>query len=112
MRATAVTDIGKTRAVNQDYVYTSVDSIGCLPNLFIVADGMGGHKAGDTASRFTVETVKRLISESDQTDAISVILYLISGFLPITPSPEHGRSAITTSAFSFMDSSITSASFT
>ena len=49
MRATAVTDIGKTRAVNQDYVYTSVDSIGCLPNLFIVADGMGGHKAGDTA---------------------------------------------------------------
>ena len=73
MRATAVTDIGKTRAVNQDYVYTSVDSIGCLPNLFIVADGMGGHKAGDTASRFTVETVKRIISESDQTDAISVI---------------------------------------
>ncbi len=73
MRATAVTDIGKTRAVNQDYVYTSVDSVGCLPNLFIVADGMGGHKAGDTASRFTVETVKRLISESEQTDAISVI---------------------------------------
>lgn len=66
MRATAVTDIGKTRAVNQDYVYTSVDRVGCLPNLFIVADGMGGHKAGDTASRFTVETVKRLISESDQ----------------------------------------------
>lgn len=73
MRATAVTDIGKTRAVNQDYVYTSVDSVGCLPNLFIVADGMGGHKAGDTASRFTVETVKKLISESEQTDAISVI---------------------------------------
>lgn len=73
MRATAVTDIGKTRAVNQDYVYISVDSVGCLPNLFIVADGMGGHKAGDTASRFTVETVKRLISESEQTDAISVI---------------------------------------
>ena len=40
MRATAVTDIGKTRAVNQDYVYTSVDRVGCLPNLFIVADGM------------------------------------------------------------------------
>ena len=46
MRATAVTDIGKTRAVNQDYVYTSVDRVGCLPNLFIVADGMGGHKPG------------------------------------------------------------------
>ena len=62
MKATAITDIGKTRAVNQDYIYTSVDRVGCLPNLFIVADGMGGHKAGDTASRFTVETIKTLIS--------------------------------------------------
>ena len=51
MKATAITDIGKTRAVNQDYIYTSVDRVGCLPNLFIVADGMGGHKAGDYALR-------------------------------------------------------------
>lgn len=64
MKATAITDIGKTRAVNQDYIYTSVDRVGCLPNLFIVADGMGGHKAGDIASRFTVETIKTLIEQS------------------------------------------------
>lgn len=73
MRATAITDIGKTRAVNQDYIYASVEGIGCLPNLFIVADGMGGHKAGDTASRYTVETLKALIAESEETDALSVI---------------------------------------
>ena len=73
MKATAITDIGKTRAVNQDYIYTSVDRVGCLPNLFIVADGMGGHKAGDTASRFTVETIKTLIEQSQGKDAISII---------------------------------------
>ena len=34
---------------------------------------MGGHKAGDTASRFTVETIKTLIEQSQEKDAISVI---------------------------------------
>ena len=57
MNAFATTDVGIERNVNQDYVYAKLDDIGCLPNLFIVADGMGGHKAGDTASRYTVETL-------------------------------------------------------
>ena len=84
MKATAITDIGKTRAVNQDYIYTSVDRVGCLPNLFIVADGMGGHKAGDTASRFTVETIKTLIEQSQGKDAISIIndsVKMVNGLL-------------------------------
>ena len=41
------TDIGRKRKVNQDYVYASAQPVGVLPNLFIVADGMGGHNAGD-----------------------------------------------------------------
>lgn len=53
----SLTDIGKKRKVNQDYVYTSEQPIGNLPNLFIVADGMGGHNAGDYASKVTVETI-------------------------------------------------------
>lgn len=37
-----MTDVGKIRQVNQDYIFTSENPVGKLPNLFIVADGMGG----------------------------------------------------------------------
>ena len=43
--------------MNQDYVYTSEAPVGNLPNLCILADGMGGHNAGDFASRYAVETI-------------------------------------------------------
>lgn len=71
MKAVAMTDIGKKRKTNQDFVYTSMTPIGILPNLFIVADGMGGHKAGDMASRFTVETLIKLLEKSLSKDAVS-----------------------------------------
>ncbi len=61
IRSFSVTDIGKKRKLNQDYVYVSEKPIGNLPNLFIVADGMGGHNAGDYASKCTVETIVREI---------------------------------------------------
>ena len=57
LKTFSMTDIGQIRKLNQDYVYSSEMSVGPLPNLFIVADGMGGHKAGDYASRCTVETI-------------------------------------------------------
>ncbi|MFR5727153.1 MAG: hypothetical protein ACLUEJ_11870 [Clostridium sp.] len=47
MEAYALTDIGRVRSMNQDYIYASQETIGSLPNLFLVADGMGGHQAGD-----------------------------------------------------------------
>lgn len=63
----AMTDIGRRRKVNQDYVYASDQPVGNLPNLYIVADGMGGHRAGDLASSYAVklvvEAVERCMDE-------------------------------------------------
>lgn len=66
----ARTDVGRARKINQDTVFASSEPIGMLPNLFIVADGMGGHKAGDYASRFAVETLVNLAKDSKIKDPV------------------------------------------
>ncbi len=58
MKVFSITDVGRIRQMNQDYVFATDEPLGSLPNLLVVADGMGGHKAGDFASKFTVETLK------------------------------------------------------
>ena len=58
MKIYAMTDVGRRREVNQDYVYVTDRPIGPFPNLLTVADGMGGHKAGDFASSYTVNVLK------------------------------------------------------
>ena len=62
-----MTDIGRKRKVNQDYVYASDLPVGNLPNLYIVADGMGGHRAGDLASSYAVQTIVESIEISTET---------------------------------------------
>lgn len=73
MRAYAATDVGRIREVNQDYIFCSMEPVGKLPNLFLVADGMGGHKAGDLASRYTVETLIKSIENSGSDNPITII---------------------------------------
>ena len=62
----AMTDVGRARRTNQDYVFTCQEPIGNLPNLFIVADGMGGHQAGDFASSYSVKKFLDSVASSQQ----------------------------------------------
>ena len=67
------TDIGCVRSSNQDAIYYTTDPVGNLPNLAIVADGMGGHNAGEIASSFTIEEVCRLARADDSRNPITIM---------------------------------------
>lgn len=72
MNTFSITDTGRERNSNQDCVFCEENAVGSFPNLFIVADGMGGHKAGDTASRMCVDEVVRQIQATDRKTPVSV----------------------------------------
>jgi len=61
----AWSDVGRAREVNEDRVFYQVlvASEGDPIALCIVADGMGGHLAGEVASHWVVETLKRELAE-------------------------------------------------
>lgn len=56
-----VSDIGNVRQINEDYgdYYTGEDY-----KLYIVADGMGGHNAGEVASKMAVEGIINFVKEN------------------------------------------------
>ena len=77
MRIYSATDVGQKRKMNQDYVFASSDPIGNLPNLFVVADGMGGHNAGDYASSHAVSVVVEEIRQDRDFNPVKVIRHAI-----------------------------------
>lgn len=64
VKAYSITDIGKKRQMNQDHLYASTQPVGELPDIFLVADGMGGHRAGGYASSCAIETILRRVEKA------------------------------------------------
>jgi serine/threonine protein phosphatase PrpC len=66
MTSCAVSDAGRVRKSNEDS-YALDDDLG----LYVVADGMGGHQAGEVASRLAVEAVVGFIQRTQDADDVS-----------------------------------------
>src|SRR6185369_6386698 len=62
MRSYGGTDIGRRRSVNED-AYLCDDELG----LWVVADGMGGHAAGEVASQESIDTIHGMVKRGKAT---------------------------------------------
>jgi protein phosphatase len=71
VESAGISDVGRKRQSNEDRIF--IDDAG---GLYLVADGMGGHQAGEVASALVVESISEFIGKNEP-------------FEPDTPLPGH-----------------------
>jgi protein phosphatase len=77
LRGEGKTDIGRKRKLNEDSFFVENGAIGSLPNLYIIADGMGGHQAGEVASFEAIRAFKSYVMENTFEDG-DILDFMIS----------------------------------
>ena len=74
IRYAAVTDTGLVRKNNEDSLYVGCPFGGVEDDLFIVADGMGGHKGGEIASSFVVHKIPEALAAMKERSDVGLCL--------------------------------------
>lgn len=78
--AAGLSDVGKKRKTNEDAFVLDTQT-----GLFVVADGMGGRRAGEVASRLVIEHIGNVLKSLENTDSLKAVMTLCRDF-PMGPT--------------------------